>query len=77
MMKQWHRLIRRFTRYAVPLLVHNVHTVLSFAITRLLRLNDEFDGISNSCRLRFRFRHGYGDFGSYDHSDIMTKMVWS
>ena len=69
-----------------------LHTVLSFAVTctvtvlyfsftadvtRLLRLNDEFDGISTSCRSRFRFRRGYGDFGFYDHSDIMTKMVWS
>ena len=30
-----------------------------------------------SCGLRRRFRRGYGDFGFYDHSDIMTKMVWS
>ena len=54
-------------------------TVLCFTakITLLLRLNDEFDGIWTSCGLRRRFRRGYGDFGFYDHSDIMTKMVWS
>ena len=42
-----------------------------------LWLNDEFDGIWASCGLRRRFRCGYGGFGFYDHSDIMTKLVWS
>ena len=46
-------------------------------VTLLLRLNDEFDSIWTSCCLLRRFRRGYGDFGFYDHSDIMTKMVWS
>ena len=56
-----------------------LHTVLSFTanVTLLLRLNDEYDGIWTSCGLRRRFRRGYGDFGFYDHSDIMIKMVWS
>ena len=27
--------------------------------------------------LRRRFKCGYGGFGFYDHSDIVTKMVWS
>ena len=40
-------------------------------------LNDEFDGVWNSCGLRRRFRSCYGDFGFYDHSGIRTKMVWS
>ena len=54
-------------------------TVLCFPakVTLLLRLNDEFDGIWTSCGLRPRFRRGYGGFGFYNHSDIMTKMVWS
>ena len=46
-------------------------------VTLLLRLNDKFDGIWTSGGLRPRFRCGYGDFGFYNHSDIMTKMVWS
>ena len=43
----------------------------------LLRLNHEFDGIWTSCGLRPRFRCGYGDFGFYHLSYIMTKMVRS
>ena len=46
-------------------------------VTLLLRVNDEFDGIWTSCGLRRRFRSCYGGFGFYNHSDIMTKMVWS
>ena len=55
------------------------NTVLCFPanVSLLLRLNDEFDGIWTSCGLRPRFRCGYGDFSFYNHSDIMTKMVWS
>ena len=45
--------------------------------TLLLRLNDELDGIWTSCGLRRRFRRGYGNFGFYEHSDIVAKMVWS
>ena len=54
-------------------------TVLCFTanVTLLLRLNDEFDGIWTSCGLRPRFRCGYGDFDFYNHSDIMTTLVWS
>ena len=51
--------------------------LLPTSVTLLLRLNDKFDDIWTSCGLRRRFRHGYGCFGFYDHSDIMTKMVWS
>ena len=40
-------------------------------------LNDESDGVWTSCGLRRRFRSYYGGFDFYDHSDIMTKMVWS
>ena len=40
-------------------------------------INEKFDGIWTSCGLRPRFRCGYGGFGFYDHSDIMTKMAWS
>ena len=46
-------------------------------ITQSLRLNDEIDGIWTSCGLRRRFGRGNGDFGFYDDSDILTKMVWS
>ena len=46
-------------------------------MTLLLRLNDEFDGIWTSCDLRRRFKSCCGGFSFYDHSDIMTKMVWS
>ena len=55
------------------------NTVLCFTanVTLLLRLNDEFDGIWTSFGLRPRFRCGYGAFGFYNHSDIMTKVVWS
>ena len=54
-------------------------TVLSFTanVTLLHQLNDGFDGVWISCGLRHRFRCGYDGFGFYDHSDIMTKMVWS
>ena len=45
--------------------------------TLLNQLNDEFYGVWISCGLRHRFRCGYDGFGFYDHSDIMTKMVWS
>ena len=54
-------------------------TVLCFTanVTLLLRVNDEFDGIWTSCGLRRRFRSCHGGFGFYNHSDLMTKMVWS
>ena len=75
-----------------PPLVHIVtySTVLNFTVTRtvtvlcftatvtlLLQLNGGFDGIWTFRGLRRRFRRGYGDFGFYDHSDIMIKMIWS
>ena len=54
-------------------------TILCFTanVTLLLRLYDEFHGVWTSCGLRRRFKSCYGSFGFYDHSDIMTKMVWS
>ena len=62
----------------LPLLVLlQYFTLFSCQRHSLLRLNDEFDGIWTSCGLRPRFSCGYGDFGFYNHSDIMTKMVWS
>ena len=63
----------------LPLLVLLQYCTLFFTanVTPLLWLNDEFDGIWTSCDLRRRFRCGYGGFGFYNHSDIMTKMVWS
>ena len=56
-----------------------VSAVLSFTanVSLLFQLNGEFDGIWTSCGLPRRFGHGDGDFGFYDHSGIMTKMVWS
>jgi len=69
-----------------------LHTVLSFTVTFtvtvlhfvLLPTQHCYFGrtvnltvIWASCGLRHRFRCGYGGFGFYDHSDIMTKMVWS
>ena len=46
-------------------------------VTLLLRLKDALDGIWTSCGLRRQFRSCYGGFSFYNHSDIMTKMVWS
>ena len=52
-------------------------TCFTANVTLLHQLNDEFDGVWISCGLRHRFRCGYDGFGFYNHSDIMTKMVWS
>ena len=59
--------------------LHCFSTVLCFTakVTLLHQLNDEFDGVWICCGLRHRFMCGYGGFGFYDHSDIMTKMAWS
>ena len=77
----YHRLLVHIVTYCTKFYRHLYcySTVLCFTaiVTLLLGLNDEFDGIWTSRGLRSRFRHGYGNFGFYDHSNIMTKMVWS
>ena len=43
----------------------------------LLVVHGVDSGAVMEAMLRRRFRSCYGGFGFYDHSDIMTKMVWS
>ena len=71
--------MRVFCSHAFSVLFQywTLFSVQTANVTLLHQLNDEYDGVWISCGLRRRFRCGYDGFGFYDHSDTMTKMVWS